>query len=264
MPQVVKIKFECNLKQAIEKAVAPIGGFSRFIKNNDKVLLKPNFNTADPFPASTDPEFLKAVVELAHEAGAGEVVIGESCTFSSNTRQVIEKLGVLDFEKTLAPAPKILPFDEGKYVKKKIPGGKYLKSASLPEILDRGYKLILLPCLKTHFLGQFTGSLKLAVGFVKPIERLRMHARHLNEKIAELNLLIRPDLIIMDARKCFITRGPSDGQVAEPGLILASESRVDIDIEGIKIIQGFDGNSLQGIRPEDLRQIKRARELGIK
>ena len=68
----------------------------------------------------------------------------------------------------------------------------------------------------------------------------------------------------MDGRKCFITKGPSEGELAEPGLILASESRVSIDIEGIKIIQNYEGNSLAGISPEDIGQIKRAKELNIK
>ena len=176
----------------------------------------------------------------------------------------MEKLGIFDFEKEASPAPRILVFEEGNWVEKKVPRGKYLKSVSLPEILDKVDKLILLPCLKTHCLAQFTGSLKIAIGFMKPIERLHLHARHLNEKIAELSSVIKPDFIVMDGRKCFINKGPSYGQLAEPGLILASESRMAIDIEGIKIIQGFEGNSLGGIRPEDLGQIKRARELDIK
>jgi len=265
MPLVSKVKVEGSLKEAIEQAVKQIGGFDRFIKNGERVLLKPNFNTADPFPASTDPVFLKAVVELVYQAGAGQVIIGESTTMALKTRSVMEKLGIFNLEKEALPAPKIIAFDEeGRWVKKEIPKGKYLKCVGLPEILDKVDKLILLPCLKTHFLGQFTGSLKISIGFVKPIERLGFHANHLNEKIAELNTVINPDLIIMDGRKCFINRGPSEGEIAEPGLILASENRVAIDIEGIKIIQGYDGNSLSGLQPEDLGQIKTAKELGIK
>ncbi len=67
----------------------------------------------------------------------------------------------------------------------------------------------------------------------------------------------------MDARKCFINKGPSEGELAQPDLILASTDRVAIDIEGIKIIQGFKGNSLEGIIPRRLSQIKKAIEIGI-
>src|SRR3989338_8929633 len=263
MELVSRVKVEGNLKEAIDRAVGQLGGFSQFIKSGDKVLLKPNFNTADPFPASTDPFFLRVVVELIFEAGAGEVIIGDSCTFSQKTRRVMEQLDIFKLEKELFPAPKVIVFDEEKWMKKNIPRGNYLRSVRVPEILDQVDKLILLPCLKTHFLAQFTGSLKLAVGFIKPIERMLLHAGHLKEKIAELNSVINPDLIIMDGRKCFINKGPSEGELVEPNLILASESRLAIDLEEIKIIQSFAGNSLAGIRPEDLGQIKRAQELGI-
>jgi uncharacterized protein (DUF362 family) len=264
MALVSKVKVENNLKEAIEKSVEEIGGFGKFIKSGDRVLLKPNFNTADPYPASTDPIFLKAVVELVYAAGAGEVIIGDSSTMALKTRSVMEKLGIFELEKIMKPAPKVVVFDEEEFIKKEIPQGKYLKTVSLPEALDKVDKLILLPCLKTHFIAQFTGSLKLSVGFIKKIERLSLHARHLNEKVAELNLVIKPDLIIMDGRKCFITKGPSEGKLAEPGLIMASESRMAIDIEEIKTIKSFEGNSLAGIDPEEILQIKRARELGIK
>lgn len=263
MTLVSKVKVETSLKEAVIKAIEQIGGFEQFIKKGDRVLLKPNFNTADPYPASSDPVFLKVVVELIYQAGASEVIIGDSSMITLRTRSVMEKLGILNFEKEISPAPKVLVFEEANWIKKKIPQGKYLKSVSLPEILDKVDKLILLPCLKTHFLAQFTGSLKIAVGFVKPIERLRLHTNHLSEKVAELNLLIKPDLIIMDGRKCFITKGPMDGQLAEPGLILASKGRIAIDIEGIKIIQGFEDNSLVNVQPEDILQIKRALELDI-
>ncbi|KPJ57181.1 hypothetical protein AMJ49_01030 [Parcubacteria bacterium DG_74_2] len=262
MKKVSKVKFENNLKESILKAVDLIGGFAKFIKTGDVVFLKPNFNTADPFPADTDPEFLKAIVELIYKYGAKLVMIGESATMSLNTRKVMEKLGIFELEKMEIP-PRIYVLEEWGWVKKKIADGKYLKSVSIPKILERADKLILLPCLKTHKYAKFTGSLKLSVGFMKPFQRVRLHLRNFQEKIAELNTLIHPTLIIMDARKCFINRGPTEGEVREPNLILASDDRVALDVEGIKIIQGFKGNSLKNINSWELPQIKRAVELGI-
>jgi len=262
MAKVAKVKFERDLKESIKKVVDEIGGFEKFIEKGDVVLLKPNFNTADPFPASTDPEFLKAVVELVYECGAKLVMIGESATMTFNTRKIMERLKVFDLLNMKIP-PRVYAFEEGNWTKKEIPNGKYLKSVLVPDIIDRPDKLILLPCLKTHSRAKFTGSLKLSVGFMKPHQRIRLHLTHLQEKIAELNKIIHPDLIIMDARKCFINKGPSKGEVREPSLILASNDRVAIDIEGIRIIQSFKGNSLKDINPLELPQIKKAIELGI-
>lgn len=262
MNKIAKVKVEKNLKKSILEAVNSLGGFKRFVRPGEVVLLKPNFNTADAPPASSDPEFIKAVVELVYDCGAKIVMLGDSSTMSLNTRKVMEKLKIFDLENMEQP-PRIYVFEERQWIKKEIPDGKYLKSVSVSGFLDRADKLILLPCLKTHSHAQFTGSLKLSVGFMKPIQRVRLHLKHLQEKIAELNTIISPDLVIMDARKCFITKGPAEGEIREPGLILASTNRLAIDAEGIKIIQGFAGNSLKNIDPWELPQIKKAIELGI-
>ena len=262
MEKVAKYKFQNNLKDTILKTISEIGGFGAYIKKGDVVLLKPNFNTADPFPASTDLAFLKAVVEIIYEHGAKLVMIGESSTMSFNTRKVMERLGIFSLLDMETP-PRIYPFEEGEWVKKEVPQGKYIKNVLVPEILDRPDKIILLPCLKTHSYAQFTGSLKLAVGLIKPMQRVGLHFRNLQEKIAEINILFKPDLIIMDARKCFIAGGPSKGELREPGLILASSDRVAIDIEGIKIIQSYPGNSLKEVNPLEMPQVKRALALGI-
>jgi uncharacterized protein (DUF362 family) len=262
MKKVSKVKFEGNLREVILKAVNLIGGFEKFIKKGEVVLIKPNFNTADPFPASTDFEFLKEVVKLIYEREPKLVMIGESSTMTLNTKKVMEKLGIFKLLDLETP-PRIYIFEEWGWKRKEIVNGKYLKSVSITEILERADKIVLLPCLKTHKYAQFTGALKLAVGFMKPTERIKLHMLHLQEKIAELNTLFRPDLIIMDARKCFINRGPAEGDLGEPNLILASDDRIAIDVEGIKIIQSFKENSLKGINPWNLPQIKRAVELGI-
>lgn len=250
-----------DLKLVIDDAVMELGGFSQFINIGDKVLIKPNVNTADPSPASSDPNFVKAVTELVVAAGAGQVIIGDSSTFYQNTLNNFEKLNLFDLEK-IDPIVKVISFDEGKWIKKNI-GGQFLKSVSVPEILSQVDKIIFLPCLKTHYIAKFTGALKLGVGLMKPRERLALHAAHTEEKIADLNLAFKPDLIIMDGRQCFIAGGPTKGELRKPDLILASASRLAIDLAEIKIIQSFPGNSLENMKAEDLIQIKRAREIGI-
>lgn len=76
-------------------------------------------------------------------------------------------------------------------------------------------------------------------------------------------LVVKPDLIIMDARKVFITGGPAKGTLREPNLVLASGDQVAIDAEGVKILQSYPDNSLEGKDPWRLTQIKHAVELGL-
>jgi len=262
MEKLSKVKVAGDLGAAVKESVDRIGGMGSFVEEGDVVLVKPNFNTADPFPASTDIEFLREVVSLIYKEGAKSVIIGESSTYSRNTRKEMEEMGVFELQNDPCP-PKIHVFEEREWEKKTIPNGKYLKKVTVPKILEKADKLILLPCLKTHIYAQFTGALKLSVGFMSSRERIPLHLGRLQEKIADLNKIIHPDLVIMDARKCFKNGGPAKGEVEEPGLIFSSPSRVAVDTEGVKTIKSYKKNSLTKVEASEVPQIKLFAEFGL-
>jgi len=257
------IKSTGNLESDIKKTLEPLGGIKAFVKPGEKIFLKPNFNTSDPYPASSDLDYLRAVLKLVSNEKPKEIILGDSPTFFGNCRKYFCEINPKVLEKEF-PNLKVLLLNDEKWEKKDNPKAKYLKHSSILKILDEVDKVIFLPCLKTHAWAKYTGALKLAVGLLCPKERIALHTGHLQEKIAELNLLIKCDLVIMDARKCFIDEGPAHGTIKEPNLILASTNRTELDIEGVKIIQSFPGNSLSKISPKELTQIKYALELGIK
>jgi len=49
----------------------------------------------------------------------------------------------------------------------------------------------------------------------------------------------------MDGRRCFITGGSFKGEVRTPNLVIASGDRVAIDVEGIKVLESFEGADLK-------------------
>lgn len=262
MSKAAKLNTTSNLKQDIEKVIQPIiGDLSQFIKPTDRILIKPNFNTADPFPASTDPEFLQAVIEVIKQANPQEIIVGESCTYFLNTEKVcqekkidkiIQKLGVTWHN-----------FEKNKWVKVDVPGGKYFKTVQIPKITQEVDKIILLPCLKTHRLAKFTMSLKITIGMLKPIQRGPLHLSNLEPRIAEVASVIKPDLIVMDGRKCFVTQGPEKGQIETPNILMASTDRIALDVEALKILQSYKADNMLGNDPWVLGQIKSAVELGL-
>jgi uncharacterized protein (DUF362 family) len=257
---VSKISADRNgLKDRILEAVDSIGGFAKAIEKGDRILLKPNFNTGDAPPGSNDPDFVKAVIELLYEHGAGSVLVGESSMVSASTRKIFEETGM--FSKAGQAGAEMAFFDEGKWTKVST-GGKFLKTVSLPKAALEPRKLVHVCCMKTHRWAKFTMSLKLSVGFMKSNERMRLHVIHIEEKVADLNLVVHPSLIIMDGRKCFINAGPACGELREPNLILASGDRIAIDVEAIKTIQSYAGNNLED-EPWSYKQIRRAVELGL-
>ena len=252
------------IEDTIRTALQFHGGLKKFISEGDQVLLKPNFNTGDPFPASTDPDFLYTIAKLVLELTPNVSII-ESSMFRLKTEDVINKIMGDRLNKLKIPLITELDFQYTEIDLKSL-GAFQLKKVKLPnQILDPEAKIILLPCLKTHFVAHYTGALKLAVGFMEKKQRIRLHmSRKVPEKVAELNLGYKPNLIIMDARKIFVTKGPMNGQVERPGKILVGTNRTEIDLEGVKIIQSYDGdNKLRDTKPEEVRTVKRALELEI-
>jgi len=269
-PLVSKVAYEGNLRESIELSVSLIGGIKKLVNKGDTILLKPNYNTADPFPGSSDPEFIKAVIDMLYESGAGKVILGERTAFL-HSRKVLEQAGIVKVAEKAGAEVRVFGkdgwramFDRKGWRRVKIPEGQYLRKVSLAKEALEMEKIVYAPLIKTHHAAEFTGAIKLSMGFVKPFfDQITFHARHLQEKLAELSLVVKPDFIVMDARKVFITGGPAKGELREPNLILASRNQVAIDVEGVKILQSYPGNGLMGKNVWDLMQIKHAVELGL-
>ena len=86
----------------------------------------------------------------------------------------------------------------------------------------------------------------------------------MGKKIADVNLAIHPDLILIDARKAMVTGGPAKGKIVCPNLILATGDIVAADIEGLKILLSYnEKNHLKFKNPYSYEQIKQAAKKGL-
>jgi len=259
---VSKVVASSDVKKSVKRAVDLIGGFEKVISGGDKVIVKPNFNSDDPFPGSSDPEFVKAVVSLLYDNGASNVAIVESSGMPwLPTKNVLKKMGMLKAAKECGTEVKIL--DDQKWINIKIEGKRWKKISIAEDVLKKDAKFVWLPCMKTHRYARFSLSLKLAVGLLDFRQRGDLHSAHLEEKIAELNLGVHPHLIIMDGRKCFTTGGPDVGHVEEPNVILASGDRIAIDVEALKILKSYNASNRLNMPIWEFPQIKHAMELGL-
>ena len=258
---VSKVVAEPDLKTSIQCAIDLIGGLDKVISNGDRVTIKPNLNTADPYPASSDPDFIKALGEVILEAGASKLEIIDSARMRLSTRTIAQEIGLDKVAESLDAT--LIFLDEHEWVKVDFPRGKYMKSGHIGKPLLDIQKLVAAPCIKTHFLARFTASMKGFVGWVRARDRMKMHARRLEYKIADLASYFNPDLIVMDARTCFVTGGPISGSYSSPGVFLASGDMVSIDVEGVKLIQSYNAENKLDMDVWELPQIKGAVEIGI-
>jgi len=256
-PVVAKVNTENNIRKSIDRVLDTLGPLNLAISRGDKVLIKPNFNSDDPPPASTDLTFLKAIVEILKESGA-IVTIGESSGgIWRPTERVFNRLNLPDIARGLGVGLTAFEAKSNEWVKIRI-DGEYLHLVVMPRAAYEADRLVYLPCLKTHRLARYSGALKLAFGFVNPGQRRAFHFNYREEKLAEISLCWQPDLIIVDGRKAFVTGGPQAGQVATPNVMLASGDLVAIDVEAVKVLLSYRARNHLLSDPWLLPQIKTA------
>ncbi len=252
-----------EVKPAVAKAVELIGGFEKIGVEGREVLVKPNVNSDDPYPATTNPEVVRAVVELLYEAGAEKVVVGDmSGIYWLPTRRSMERTGIA--AAAIEAGAELAYFEEEEWVTVAPPGAEHLASFSIPKRVYSAEVLVSLPVVKTHRYATFSMSLKNFVGIVCGADRRRLHtSRHMEEMIAELNLAVAPDLVVMDGTRSMVAGGPTRGSVKETSLILASGDRVAVDVAGLGVIRSYGEWRRVAGSPWEQRQIKRAVELGL-
>ena len=258
-PVVAKTTSASDIRKSVDEVLQLLGPLTKAISRGDKVLIKPNFNSADPPPASTDPAFLKVMIEILLETGA-KVTVGESSGgIWRPTVNVFNQLHLAELTGKLGV--KLISFDENRsdWVRIKI-DGDYLHNVTMPRSAYEADKLVYLPCLKTHRLARYSGALKLAFGFVHPGERRAFHLSYREEKLAEISLCWQPDLIVVDGRKAFVTGGPQNGRVEEPNVFLASGDLIAVDVEAVKILSGYHAHNKLLADPWTLPQITAAQK----
>jgi uncharacterized protein (DUF362 family) len=237
------------------------------------VALKANFNSADPYPASTHLDTLEALVGYLHEARASNVTLAERSGMGS-TRAVLESKGAYDLGERLG-------FDVISLDDLGVDGWEKIEADWLSwrdgfyiaKVFREADRVIQTCCLKTHrFGGHFTMSLKNSVGLIaKSVPGDRhdyMRELHSSPKqrimIGEINAFYDVDLVVMDAVEAFVTSGPDTGDVVRPRLMLASRDRVALDAVGVAILRSYGSTRdvMEG-KVFELDQIRRAAEIGV-
>ena len=239
----------------------------------DKVLLKPNLNSADVSPGSTHPDTLEAIIRELYDHGAGAITVGDRSGMG-NTREVMRDIGLLDLAAELGFST--LAFDEleaGDWTIIRSNEFHWSDGFPVPRLLLDADSVIQTCNLKTHrYGGHFTMALKNSVGLVARKDAYQGHdfMSELHESpfqrsmIAEINTAYKPDLIVMDGIEAFVTGGPDTGRKVKPGVILASTDPIAMDAVGVSILRLFGTTAeVSKGRVFEQEQIARAVELDL-
>ncbi|MGD2136149.1 MAG: DUF362 domain-containing protein, partial [Gemmatimonadales bacterium] len=231
-----------------------------------RVVVKPNFNSADPAPASTHMDTLGQLVTELHERDARDITLGES-SGPPRTRSVMEDKGVFDLASDLRfDVVNFEEIAEGDWTYVGPEGTHWPEGFHLPRLVTDAEYLVSTCCLKTHgFGGVFTMSLKLSVGLTPKNIRGGMHrSPHMRRMIAELNAGYRPQLIVLDGVSAFTDGGPSRGELKQANVVIAGDDRVAVDAVGLAVLKELGSNDAIMGRPIfEQEQMARAVELNL-
>jgi uncharacterized protein (DUF362 family) len=241
---------------ALTRAVVDaLGGISKFVKAGSDVIIKPNMCNAQNGPeyaSTTNPEVVAELVKMCLEAGAKRVRVMDSpfsgtaviAYVKSGIREAVEKVGG---QMELMASNKHVPVD--------FPNGRSLKSGKVYQDILKADVVINVPIAKHHGSAQLTLAMKGLMGVVQ--DRNSIHLA-LDQRIADLNTVIKPTLNIIDGVRVLMNHGPTGGNLRDVKMantLLASCDPVAADAYATQLF--FDK------KPQDIDYIKIAAEMGL-
>jgi uncharacterized protein (DUF362 family) len=254
IPDIVTIS-GTGTEKGMPRLLEPLGGIGKFVRSGQTVGLLVNSPWKNP-GYYTNPDVVLSLANLCLQAGAKEIVC-----FSDASRAYWERGLLYDKYKDM-----IQGFRYGsEHVEADIPNGVALKKAFILKELKEVDVFISVPVAKHHAGVIYSGNLKGMMGASSGETNRNMHSpegdytydkhEYLAQCIADLNLIRKPDLCIVDATECAINNGPAGpGETVKPGKILAGKDPVAMDIYGASLI---------GFSPEDILTVRFAGEHGL-
>ena len=256
-PQAVLAKVQgTNYAQITGEAIQALGGMKKFVNSGEVVVVKPNMAWDRPpeLAANAHPDVVRQVVQLCLDAGAKKVkVLDRTC---HDARKAYKNSGIQDAVEGLKDPRAVVEFvDERRFVELKVEGAKALKKWYFYKDILEADRFINIPIAKQHAESRLTMCLKNMMGAIGGW-RGRIHVG-LHQNIADMNLILRPDLHVLDATRILVRNGPSGGKkedVEVKNLVFAGADPVALDAYG---------TGLFGLKPGDIGYITKSYEAGL-
>lgn len=286
---------------AAEAALAETHDFD-FVQAGQRVYLKVNTNSGDPFPYSTSPDMIRWVVGKIRERG-GEAFIGDRSFYgdrgtmtnfrANGIADVASELGVdlLVFGDSAAGDSAahtvdwmdLPPTIDGVGDRAALWSG----TMRIPAPVATADHIVAMPCMKTHFIATFTMSMKNAIGLVNPVDRARSanlgsHSTvgdRLFRQVAFMNKAgPAVSLVVLDGHQALLSGGPTPtdrppaapssftrGVTGAPHLVVISRDRVAADLTGVSVLKTLSPmyERIQSTSAWSNRQIVQARNAGF-
>ncbi len=234
-------------------ALKALGGMGAFVKPGDKVLLKVNAAFAVPpvLGATTHPDLVARVVELCLQAGAGGVRITDNPINDPSSCFELTGIGPAGRK---AGADLFLPTPD-RFTAYSLPGGQLIQGwPVLSKPLRWADRVIGLAPVKDHHRSGASLTIKNWYGLLGG--RRNIFHQQIHAVIAELAMLIKPSLVILDGTQSMMTNGPTGGSLDDlkaTQTLIAGTDPVAVDALGAALL---------GRRVENLPYLAMAEKAG--
>ncbi|MFC1569139.1 DUF362 domain-containing protein [bacterium] len=243
----------------ISRLFNELGGIDQYIRPGNTILLKPNlaFANAPAWGTTTSPELIKKVAELCLGAGAKRVIVADHTNHESE--KVFKRTGVGEALEGL-PNVNLVSLDkESMYTEVTVPYGKALSAVKIAKLVQRADVLINLPCAKSHTATDISFGLKNLMGLIWNREYFH-NSTDLHAAIAELAVVIRPHLTILDATRALVTNGPTGpGKVEALNLFIAGKDPLSVDAYSATLAN-WNNRSLTA---DSIKHLSHAAQIGL-
>jgi uncharacterized protein (DUF362 family) len=242
----------------VKAAIDLLGGIGEFVKDGDRVCIKPNLSFAANVEcgATTSSCVIKQLVELCLGAGAKKVIILDHTI--ADPQLCIEKSGVMEAVVDPKKVSLVMLDQERQYAEVAVPGGQELTAIKVAKAALGCDRLISLPTAKSHSATGVSLGIKNLMGLIW--DRGALHHRNLHRAIAELAIVIKADLTGIDATRVLTSGGPGGpGKTVVLDTVIAGTDVVAVDSHAVGITSWYD-RSFAG---KSVKHIVAAHELGL-
>lgn len=235
-----------TILEAVWEAVSLASGHQLPIRRGDVVVIKPNIFAPRRAPTTTAPRVVGALVRLAWDAGAKDVIVAEGRSISTakfrsshnTTRECAELVGIVSAVE--AAKGRMVYLEEDDFVTLDVSGGLVLKKARVPRTILGADVLINNPVLKIHSLTMVTLGIKNLHGLLSDEDKLFGHSyRELPAKLTDFLRIRKPDLTVIDGTVGQEGDHAEEGNPVDMGIIIAGKDVVAVDAIASAVI-GFD------------------------
>ena len=236
---------EAGIESAVRRAVSLAGGLDEVVKPDSRVLIKPNLWRPAPsgMGMTTDCRVTEAVTRIVLEMGAKSVVIGEGSGAgfdfdgSHSTEEAFRVSGTADVARRLGV--KLCNLNRDACEEVTINDAYVMDRVRIARTAMESDVIISVPVLKTHLRTLVTLGLKNMKGVMPGAEKRKTHRLGLDKAIADLNSVVKPDYVVLDALAGMQGSWEYPEDRFELGLIMAGADVVAVDTAGT-CLMGFD------------------------